>query len=223
MTPDEIIDQARHEDPAFTRERHPRKVAIHFLSRLQRRLVAAWAQHEETSYVELFTVEFPLASFEAGVSIESGESVPEPLAVTMWHRPGDLFWTGRLDEPDDIELIRWADRNRRRATRVAWIRENTMFFSGDADDWTDVARVEFTYTPTPADIVAGDEELVLPLTAEELLVTRLAAFFARRSNDDELARPRREYIAEANDVEADWLNDLRHKQGAIVSRTRCVW
>lgn len=224
MLASEIIDQARELDPSFTNERHPRKVAINFLSRLQRRLVAEWARLEETSgYVEVFTATFPLADFESGIALETGESVPEPLAITAFHNPLDIYLEGRLEEPDDIQLIAWADRNRRRRIRAAYVRENTLFFTGIEELWNDVVRVELTYTPTPADIAALDEELVLPITAEDALVSHLGAFFARRSKDTELARARREYMLEAQDAEALWLNEIRLREGAEISRTRVVY
>jgi len=227
MTPEEIIAQARELDPSFDKKRHPMRVAINFLSRLQRRLVGEWAKLEETSFVEVFTASFPLADFAAGVELledepESGESVAEPLAVTAWHRPLDL-WLNNTPEALNMELIRWGDRNRHANDRAAYIRENTLFFTGREEDYNDVDRVELTYTPTPADIATLTEELVLPITAEEVLVCGLAGFFARRSNDRELARARREYILEANDVEAVWLDEIRRKEGATISRTTEAW
>jgi hypothetical protein len=227
MTADEIIEGARSLDPSFTQQRHPRKVAIQHLSRVQRRLVAEWVKLEETAYVEIVTATFPLADFDAGVELledepESGESVAEPIAMTAIQRPLDM-WIRNEDKPVDLDLIRWGDRNRRVQGRAAYIVENTLFFTGRAEDWTDVERVELTYTPTPGNITDPAAELILPITAEELLVSSLGAFFARRSNDKELARPRREYIAEALDAEQLWLDEIRRREGATISRTRAAW
>jgi hypothetical protein len=225
VTPEEIITQARELDPSFVEARHPRRVAVNHLSRLQRRLVAEWTKLERTEYIEVFTATFPLIDFAAGVALledepESGESVPEPIAMTAIHRPLDVYVRG-WDQARDMELIEWADRHRK--PQAAYITENTLYFTGRAEDYTDVERVELTYTPTPADITDLAVELVLPITAEDALVASLGSFFARRSNDAELARPRREYIAEAHDAEALWLDELRRRKGAIVSRVREVW
>lgn len=223
MTAEDVITQARELDPAFTAERHPRRVAVNFLSRLQRRLVGAWAKLEETQEVEVFTVSFPLTDFAAGVLLQDdAESVGVPLKITAVHRPLDIYIQGQ-DLPDDLELVRWGDRNRKGAERAAYIREDTLFFTGVERLYNDVTSVEFTYTPTPADIATLDEELVLPDTAEEAVVSWLGAFFARRSNEKELARPRREYLVEAQDAEALWLDEIRRREGATVSRTRVVW
>jgi len=222
MTAADVISQARELDPAFTDKRHPRRVAVNYLSRLQRRLVAEWAKLEETQEVEVFVVDFPLADFSAGIFLEDAESASLPLKITAVHRPLDIYYQGR-DLPGDMDLIRWGDRNRRRHEHAAWIREDTMFFTGIESNWSDVSSVEFTYTPTPEDITALEDELVLPDTAEEVVVSWLAAFFARRSNTDELARARREYLADAQDAEALWLDEIRRREGATVSRTRSVW
>lgn len=218
----EIIAQAREADPAFDARRHPNRVALNFLSRLQRRLVAEWAKLEETSNVEVFTAVFPLADFSAGVALEDSESVPEPLAITALQRPLDMYLRG-VEKPVDMDLVRWGDRNRKIHERAAYIVENTLFFTGLETDYQDVERVELTYTPTPADIAAPSELLVLPITAEDALVAHLAAFFARRMNDKELARPRREYIAESLDAEATWLDELRRREGATMSSVKEVW
>lgn len=222
MTPDDVINQARELDPAFTAKRHPRRVAINWLSRLQRRLVAEWAKLEETQHVEVYTISFPLASFADGEFLADAESASLPLKITAVHRPLDVFIEGR-ELPEDLDLVRWGDRNRKHDERAAYIREDTMFFTGVEEMWEDVTSVEFTYTPTPPDIVEADEELLLPDTAENVLVDWLAAFFARRSNDKELARPRREYLADAQDSEALWLDEIRRREGATISRTRVVW
>jgi len=223
MTAEDVITQARELDPAFTAERHPPRVAVNFLSRLQRRLVAEWAKLEETQEVEVFTVDFPLSDFASGVFLQDeGESVGVPLKVTAWHRPLDLFLTGQ-DRAEDMDLIRWGDRNRRDSELAAYVREDTLFFTGVESMYNDVARVELTYTPTPEDVLALDEELILPDTAEEAVVSWLAAFFARRSNEKELARARREYLADAQDAEALWLDEIRRREGATISRTRVVW
>lgn len=227
MTADEIISQAREIDPSFDARRHPPRVAINYLSRLQRRLVGVWAKEREVDFVETFTATFPLVDFAAGVPLledepESGESVADPLEVTAWRRVGDLYVDGE-DIPREIALIRYGDRTRKQYVRAAYVRENTLFFTGLEEDYSNVVRAEFTYTPTPAAIAALDEELVLPLSSEDVLVMGLGAFFARRSKQEELARTRREYIVEANDAEALWYDEIRRKEGASVSRTREAW
>lgn len=221
---EDLIQQAREEDASFTARRHPNRAAVNYLSRLQRRLVAEWAKLEETMEVEVFTIDFPLDDFDAGEFLqEDGESVGVPLDVTAWHTPGDLNIDGR-ETPEDIDIIQWGDRNRRKRDRACWIREDTVFFTGHEDDYNHVTSVELTYTPTPGDIAALDEELVLPLTAEDALVMWLAAFFARRSTEAELSRSRkREIKQEALDAEALWLDEIRRRQPATVSRTRAVW
>lgn len=222
MTAEDIIRQARELDPSFDAQRHPQRVAINRLSRLQRRLVAEWVKVDKDAVVETFEVTFPLADFNAGVELVEGESVQTPIRMTAVYSPLDVWYRGHI-EPADLELITRSDRNRSAVRRAAWLEGNTLRFTGEARLWSDVRFVRLSYAPTPEDIAALDEELVLPDTAEDALVTGLAAFFASRSNDRELARPRREYQAEAADSEALWLSELRHRRGAITSRTRMVW
>lgn len=221
MTVREIIELARELDPSFTDQRHPGKVAVNRLSRLQRRLVAEWVKEEPEGYVEEFEIEFPLDDFAAGVAIEEGESVPVAIGMTMVHRPLDMYLKGQT-QAVNLDLIAWGDRNRFRG-RAAWLRNNTLFFSGSERDWRDVTSVTLTYTPTPSDIASLDEELVLPSTAADVLVTSLGAFFATRSNDKELARPRRDYLADAADAEALWIDELRRRRGATITVAKEVW
>lgn len=218
MTAADVILGARELDPSFSSERHTTRVAVHFLSRLVRRLVGEWVKHEEVAASSTFEVTFPLATFSAGVELNDGD----PLQITSIKRPLDLYLKGR-EEAWDLELIEWSDRNRRRDSRCAWIQNNRIYFSGEAEDWNDIDRVVLTYTATPADITDPNAELVLPSTAEDVLVTHLAAFFAKRSNQAELARPRREYVTDAFDAEALWIDELQRRQGATVSRTRSSW
>jgi hypothetical protein len=223
VTPEEIIAQARELDPSFTQQRHPNRVAINFLSRLQRRLVGEWAKHEETSNVETYVVTFPLADFDAGeLLVDPEESVASPLPITAIQRPLDMFVRGCV-EPVDLDLIRWGDRNRYVNSRAAYLVESTLHFTGHVEDYNDVLRVEFTYTPTPAAIAGLAEPLILPITAEDVVVSWLGAFFARRMNEKELARPRREYLQEALDAEALWIDELQRREGATLSRIRETW
>lgn len=224
MTPEEIIGQSRELDPSFTQQRHPRRVALNYLSRLQRRLVGEWAKHEEVAAVDTFTVSFPLVDFYAGVElIGTEESLSQPIEMTAIQRPLSIFTTGDVNDPRDLELIRWGDRNRKRYGRAAYVRENRLFFTGRLEDYVDVDRVELTYTLTPADLADQNEPLVLPQTAEETLVSWLGAFMAKRSKEAELARPRREFIQDAIDAEALWIDELQRREGATISRTKEVW
>lgn len=222
MTPEEIIRSARELDPSFTESRHPLRVAINRLSRLQRRLVAEWVKTDKDAYVESFEVSFPLVDFEAGVELLVGESDLEPIRMTAVFDPLDLYQRGD-ERASDLELIGGRDRNRGASNRSAYLRGHFLFFTGREQLWKGVERVVLHYTPTPADIEALDEVLLLPTTAEDVLVTALGAFFATRSNDQELARPRREYQVEAADAEALWVSELKRRRGAISSRTRGVW
>lgn len=221
---EDLIKQAREEDPSFTAKRHPNRVAVNFLSRLQRRLVGAWAKLEDVQESEVFTITFPLDDFDAGEFLqEEGESVGEPIEVTAWQTPGSIYFDGR-EEPEDIEVVNWFDRNRHKYDRACWIEGDTVFFTGHEDDYNHVEKVELTYTPTPQDIASLTEELLLPITAEDTVVMWLAAFFARRSRSGELSKARkREIKMEALDAESLWLDEIRRRQPAVVSRTRAVW
>lgn len=223
MTAESIITQAREEGPAFTADRHPRRVAVNYLSRLQRRLVEEWMKVDPDAYVETFTVEFPLDDFQAGVELEVGESDPVPIDITQIREPFDLVLRRHLDQPLDLHLISWRDRNRSPIVRACYIQNNTLYFTGRENQWNDVAEVRFVYTATAPDITSLREALLLPPSAEETLVAWLAYFFAKRTAEAELTRSRNEYKVDAMDAEAMWLSGLRRKRGAISSRTRSVW
>lgn len=223
MTAEDIIRQARQEGPAFTADRHPPSVAIDRLSRIQRRLVAEWTKRDSSAYVSELEITFPLDDFGAGVELDDGESEPEPLDITAFHDPFDLYVKGDADRPHDLPLIDRRERNRSTFTRGCWIQGSTLYFTGRKELWSDVERVVVTYTATPPDIESKTETLVLPITAEEALVTALAAFFASRTPNAELTKSRREYMKTAVDAEALWLSEISRRRGAVSSRTRMVW
>lgn len=222
MIVSEVIEDARALDPAFTIERHPQKVARRFLSRLQRTLVAEWVKRDKTAYTVTLEIAFPLDDFAAGYPLEElVESVAVELDVTAFRKPLALYFKNRTS-PDNLDLIAWQDRHRFQGL-YTWLEDGVLFFSGIVNDWKNVETVELTYTPTPSSIDSVTETFVLPETAENALVTHLGAFFARRMKQEELARPRREYIADALDAEALWLDTVERRRPADVSVQQDVY
>lgn len=217
----DLIQAARDLDPAFDARRHPPTAAVRFIDRLHKRLVGEWLKHEPDAVQESVTITFPLDDFDAGYFLAESESASQELRATAIYTPLDMWIDGHL-EAVPLDMVSWRDRHRRDG-RYCWLTESTLHFSGIASDWNDVDRVIFTYVPTPAAITALDDELDLPDTAEDALVTNIASFFARRTNDKELARPRREYIVDAQDAEALWVDELRFRRGATSSTTKEVW
>lgn len=218
----ELIQAARDLDPAFDARRHSPTAAVRFLNRRHKRLVGEWIKHEPDAFQESVTITFPLDDFAAGHFLFLSESEStRGLRATAIYSPLDM-WVRGEQEPRPLALSPWRDRHRV-AGRACWLVESTLHFAGVAADWNDVLRVVLSYVPTPIELTALDEELDLPDTTEDVLVTAIAAFFARRTNDKELARPRREYITDELDAEALWIDELRFRRGATSSRTTEVW
>ncbi len=221
LTVSEIIAAARDLDPAFDARRHPPTAAVRYLNRRHKALVGEWIKHDPEAFSEEITITFPLDDFDAGYFLFEGESESQALRATSIYSPLDM-WVRGEEEPRRLDISPWRDRHRVEG-RACWLTESTLHFSGVAATWNDVLRVVLTYVPTPTVLTALDDELDLPETAEDALVCSVAAFFARRMNDKELARPRREYIADEQDAEARWVDELRFRRGAVSSRGREVW
>jgi len=216
-----VLEQARELDRAFTEVRHPNKLSRNALGRIQRRLVAELVKVDRRAVSETLTIELPLASFEDGYELTDGESVPAPLDWTSIYNPVDL-WRENAEEPDRCEIVPWTDRHRVQGRLCVYVRAGVLYLAGQEDDWVGVDRLVLTYTPTPL-TVAMDDELVLPMSAEECLVRHMGAFYASRTKDEELTRPRNSYIADAQDAETLWLDEVRRRIPARVSKGREVW
>lgn len=221
MQASSVIRSARELDPSFTRQRHTDRVALGSLSRLHRRFVEDLVKLEPRAVVDELEITFPLDDFDGGAPLETGESDPEPIDYLKIHRPLDLWRRGE-DLPRRLDLIDWADRHRTRGW-ACWLREGRLFFTGSEEAWNDVTKVVLTYTPSPTDLDALEDELLLPSSATGALVTGLGAFFASRSKADELAKPRAEFRQEALEAERLWLDGIYRRIGAVSSRTREVW
>lgn len=219
----EAIRAARELDPSFTADRHPFRVLINQINRLHRRLVGEWVKHEHRGYVEVLEIPFPLTDFAAGFPlVDETESGAPELKIIRYDTPLDQHIKG-LDEPRRLDLVSYGDRHRNPYTRVCWIRDGVLFFNGVEEAWNDVEKVELTYTPVPDDILYSEldtAELKLPLTAEDTVINWLAFYMARRSKDEELANPKRDYKMDALDAESLWIDELKHRKGAVVSRVR---
>lgn len=213
-----VVVQARELDPGFTPQRHPQGTVLRALARIQRRLIAELAKIDRRQVTSTLEITLPLADFAAGAALEEAG---QAIEVSRLHLPLDMYVEG-LTLPRPLDLIDWSDRHRTPFDRVAWIRGTRLYLSMEAADWTEVERIVVTYTPTPESVAITDE-LVLPITAEEVLVQHLAGFMASRSKDEELARARGEYLNAAAQAEALWLAEIRQRIPATVSRTREVW
>ncbi len=214
-----IIQQARETDQSFVEVRHPEGVLLRALARIQRRLIGQLVRVDRRAVTATFEVTLPLASFAAGEALEDPPGTA--IDITAVHVPLDLWRRGET-EADPLYMIDWTDRHRLPFQHAAFVRGQRIYLTGTEELWSDVERIVLTYTPTPQ-TVAIDGTLVLPITAEEVLVRQLSDFMAGRSRSGELVRPRAEYRDEANAAELAWLDEVRRRLGVTVSQTREVW
>lgn len=219
MKASEIILNARELDSAFEPSRHPEGALLRALARIQRRLIGQLVRVEPQAVTATLEITLPLATFADGAPLEDG--LGDPLDITMVHTPLDLWLTGDT-QPRRLDLIDWSDRHRVVYQRAAWIRSGTLYLSGNENMWSDATKIAVTYTPTPQSVLI-DADLVLPLTAEDALTKKLAAFMASRSKDAELEKPRSAYVQDALDAEQEWFDETRRKIGATVTQTREAW
>ncbi len=214
-----IIQQARETDQSFTEVRHPEGVLLRALARIQRRLIGQLVRVDRRAVTSTFEITLPLAVFDDGAAIEDPPGTA--IDITAIHLPLDMWLTGDT-RSTRLDLIDWTDRQRVPYQRAAWIRGTRLYLTGTVDLWKDVERIMLTYTPTPQ-TVAENTPLVLPLTAEDVLVLQLSRFMAMRSRPSELQRSKAEFTTDANDAELAWMDEVRRRLGVTVSQTREEW
>lgn len=220
MLVSEIIFGARELDGSFTPVRHPDGTLRRALARIQRHLIGQIIRVDPRAVTSTLEITLPLATFSDGAPLEAG-SPAAAIDITRIHVPLDIYFTGDT-EPTRLDLIDWTDRHRVVSQRYAYIRSGTLYLTGTESLWSDATKIVLTYTPTPQTLGEGDT-LVLPLTAEDALITALGAFMARRSKPVELEKPKRDFLQDAADAETMWLDETRRRKGVTVSVTREEW
>jgi hypothetical protein len=214
-----MVLAAREEDGSFTPVRHPDGTVRRALARLQRHLIGQIVRVDKRAITATLEVTLPLATFADGAALDDPPGTA--LDITAIHTPLDMWVTGEtLARP--LYTIDWSDRHRITNQRGCWFRSGRIYLTGDADLWSDVARITVTYTPSPQ-AVDEDDDLVLPITAENAVIKGLAAYMAGRSKPGEISRPKNDFLQDAQAAETLWMDEARRRVGVVVTQTREDW
>lgn len=220
LTASDVIDQARGLDSAFVRERNPDKVLLPFLERLNRRLVGELLDEDPRAITTEIEISLPLSTFEDGAQLVDGAG--DPLEWQRIHTPADVVRDSD-DEKKELRIIDFGNRHDHPEWPSIWIQNGYVFLTGEEDDWEEYSKIILTVTETPSAVDSTADTLDLDSEAEDAVVSHLGAFMARRTPQEQLTRPRQEYIDEAAVAEQLYLERAYRREGARVSKVRSVW
>lgn len=214
FTGSEVIEGARGLDPSFSRQRYPSKIALEFLARYQKRLHGKMLQVEKESISSEISISLPLADFAAGAELVDGSS--NPLQYDRIH--GFNFEDSNGDDWPLI-VVPFKDRLNPPIALYGWMRENVLFLSGVAANYTQYSEIQVTYAPTPGAVtLAGD--MILPDSSLDVVVLALGAEMGKRSPED---LKRTTIVDEAKEAEEDFLNLIEERNDTEIGTVRRVF
>jgi hypothetical protein len=212
----ELIQEARLEDASFTKTRHTDAVCRAFLAQYRREFLGKLAQVAPELLSTPYTVELPLADFEAGHELvmevpdpgDPEETVEVPLDYIKILNTGQVnLRSGRGDIP--LRMIGHGSRWSPSPEATAWIRAGRLFLGGHrAVDWSGVQSVTFFYVPGPVSPLTNDTEIEPGEVARRAYVAHLAFRMAMRGGHGELSRSPQEFRDYWLATEREVIHDL---------------
>lgn len=214
-----LIRDARDEHWSFDERRHPGPVLLRALSRYQRRLVSGILRANRRVLVSEQETALPLANFDTGITVPDYK---HPIQVEVDY-PQDVNQEQRRNI---VNLVPW--ERRLDYHRAAYLRNNTLYLTGVAADWTSFEKVRIYYIPEVNDLTTytgAGGTLVVPNAASPCLVAYLAQFMARRAASSETiaAAERREFRADFAEAEEAFLDELAGQRQAELSVVKEVF
>ena len=211
LTPAGIIQQARELDAAFVRRIHPDEVLRSYLSRYQRSLVSELVAIDPSVVASMEPITLPLATFADGHTM--------PSEVLTWISIDAVRADGQVDP---VQLVAFNDRHTTHFFPAVYFQAGVLYLVGVADQWTAWDTVRAYYVETPAAVASKDTTLVLPDTAEDLLVACLGDFMARRVKQG-ISQPLGIYREDLAIKRAAFMK-LHHQRGGVaVTTVEEVW
>lgn len=212
----DLILAARDEHPSFDERRHPKDGLLRALSRYQRRLVAKIIRINEKFMVAEQETVLPLADFEAGIEVPDYKF---PAGAEVEHGITPVRTT-------PLNFVPWEQRHR--YVNGLYLRNNRLYLTGTASDWSGFTLLRFFYMPELDALtkVSGDEgTLVVPNAAEPCLVAYLVSFMAQRGHKDpEMEQPDKAgFKREWERLEQEFLDELDEHGQAEVSTVHEVF
>lgn len=206
----DIILSARDEHPSFSERRHPPGTLLRALSRYQRRLVAKIIKNDDSVMVETLSTALPLGDFASGIAIPDYK-YPAGIEAETGDTPPRRV---------PVELVAW--QANLRYLCGAYLKNNTLYLTGNATDWNGFLAIHFSYMPEVDSLTRPADVLVVPNAAEPCLVAYLAHFMAQRGQKDpEVEIPdKREFKQSWAEIEDEFLDEIGTHQQAETSQVR---
>lgn len=206
----DLVEAARDQHPAFTKQRHGATILFRFLTGWHRRLVKEVVKRNPEILSSEQLISMPLADFDAG----------EALNAHLLVHGGDVDFGNGVTTP--LTIVAWARRHDPLPLYAGWILEGTLYLAGVAANWTGVSQLKVRYVPHPTAITASSDTLSLPDDAYEAAVAALAGFMAGRSRKEE-GVDIGYFTATARDEEEAFLDGISLRGRVRTSRIREVY
>ena len=209
----EVIDAARGLDSSFSRQNHPNRVCLEFLTRYQRRLSGKMIRVDRMSISSEITFDLPLADFDAGLPLEV---VATPVEYDRIH---GFHLLDENDERSSLPVTSFKDRITSTRSRYGWLEENTLFLSDAAQDWVSWTNIIFVYAPTATAVVLGTD-MIFPDSAFDVVVLGLGSEMGKRKPQ---LLERTTIVDEHDLAEKAYLNLIEERDGATIGSVRRVF
>lgn len=165
-----VLNHARDLHPALAPENAPVPVALRALSRIQRDLVDQITRRVPSYLERELAIDMSTVDFDAGVDLQAAIGNWLDLTegnVTYANTPSPARTAPANNVP-------WLQRDMAPGFPSYSIRDNVLFFLGQASDWSQVATFTLGYTPLPDDLTTPASEFLLREDAREALAAGLA-------------------------------------------------
>lgn len=217
----DLLIAARDRSPYFDKARVPRGPLARFATDIQRDLIrkAAMRAPDLFTTTQVVTIQNPA---QVGTPITINANL-EVVRVQTNYANNNPF-------PDLARVIPASRQYDYETERAVYFLDGSMYLTGQAADWGNVASLTVFYVPLPVPFAAETDAWTLPDDAHEVFTARLALQMARHVNgtpwDNE--RPQSppiqldlmDFMAEAQRAEHDWFVALvtQVRQARVANR-----
>lgn len=178
LTYGQVLTSARDGSMFFDHTRISGGPAIRLASDIQRDLVSKLAKRDPERLATTAT----LTSATVVAALAVGNAPPLPVTIPAFMQVVRI----QVRHASGVPHTLWAitpDEAEEHQRQPAWfLAGGSIYFTGTAEDWTDMTQVDVTYVPFVTDFTAETDSVILPDDAKWAFVARLQLAFALRVN-----------------------------------------
>lgn len=225
-TVEQVIREARWEDPSFTETRHTNAVCRARLADYQAELLGKVAEAAPEELTEAYVIELPLddEDFREGVELlEPDPEDPEEEIPLRYQRIlSASLRTREIGRGHNARLIGSGARWGPHTDPPVYIENGRVFLATDRpEDWRAFSELRLYYVPAAPAELELESELLFGPRAKALYVAALALRLAQRS-PREVARPVPFFAEFLREREEEFLRDMMGRH-VVKDQIREVW